>query len=40
MLVNYLKGTNGDKINTLLAAAANNMNKWMAMKKKEIIFAF
>lgn len=40
MLVNYLKGTKGDKINTLLAAAAYNMNKWMAMKKKEIIFAF
>ncbi len=40
MLINYLKGTNGDKINTLLAAAAYNMKKWMAMKKKKIIFAF
>lgn len=40
MLINYLKGTNGDKINTLLAAAVYNMKKWMAIKKKEIIFAF
>ena len=36
MLRNYLKGTNGDKINTLLAASAYNMRKWMRMKKEEI----
>ena len=35
MLRNYLKGTNGDKINTLLAASAYNMRKWMRMKKEE-----
>jgi IS5 family transposase len=33
---NYLKGTNGDKINTLLAAAAYNMVKWMRLKQQEI----
>ena len=36
MLRNYLKGTQGDHINTLLAAAAYNMMKWMRMKRKEI----
>ena len=35
MLRNYLKGTNDDKINTLLAASAYNMRKWMRMKKEE-----
>jgi IS5 family transposase len=39
MLRNYLKGTNGDKINTLLAGAAYNMKKWMAIKRDEILFA-
>lgn len=39
MLRNYLKGTNGDKINTLLAASAYNMKKWMRMKR-ENIFVF
>jgi hypothetical protein len=38
MLRNYLKGTAGDKINTLLAAAAYNMMKWMRMKREEILF--
>jgi len=36
MLRNYLKGTAGDKINTLLAAAAYNMMKWMRLKQQEI----
>ena len=35
MLRNYLKGTAGDQINTLLAASAYNMMKWMRMKRKE-----
>jgi IS5 family transposase len=33
---NYLKGVSGDKINTILAAAAYNMMKWMRLKKQEI----
>ena len=33
---NYLKGTAGDKTNTLLAAAAYNMIKWMRLKQQEI----
>jgi len=37
MLRNYLKGTAGDQINTLLAAAAYNMNKWMRLKRQEIL---
>lgn len=36
MLRNYLSGTAGDKINTLLAATAYNMRKWMRLKKEEI----
>jgi len=41
MLRNYLKGTAGDKINTLLAASAYNMMKWMRLKRQEIlIFSF
>jgi IS5 family transposase len=32
---NYLKGVSGDKINTILAAAAYNMMKWMRMKQQE-----
>lgn len=36
MLKNYLKGTAGDGINTLLAAAAYNMMKWMRIKRQEI----
>jgi IS5 family transposase len=38
MLRNYLKGTAGDKINTLLAASAYNMMKWMRLKREEILF--
>ena len=41
MLRNYLKGTAGDQINTLMAATAYNMMKWMRMKRQEIfIFIF
>jgi IS5 family transposase len=32
---NYLKGVSGDKINTILAAAAYNMMKWMRLKQQE-----
>jgi IS5 family transposase len=38
MLRNYLKGTAGNKINTLLAASAYNMMKWMRMKREEFLF--
>lgn len=38
MLRNYLKGKAGDQINTLLAAAAYNMMKWMKLKRQEILF--
>jgi IS5 family transposase len=38
MLRNYLKGTAGDAINTLLAASAYNMMKWMRLKRQEILF--
>ena len=37
MLRNYLGGTAGDQINTLLAAAAYNMKKWMRLRREEII---
>jgi IS5 family transposase len=37
MLRNYLSGTAGDQINTLMAAAAYNMKKWMRLKKEEMI---
>jgi IS5 family transposase len=37
MLRNYLSGVAGDKINTLLAAAAYNMKKWMRLKRKELL---
>jgi IS5 family transposase len=33
---NYLKGVSGDKMNTILAAAAYNMMKWMRWKQQEI----
>ena len=36
MIRNYLSGTAGDQINTLLAATAYNMKKWMRLKKEEI----
>ena len=34
---NYLSGTAGDKINTLLAATAYNMKKWMRLKRQELL---
>jgi IS5 family transposase len=37
MIRNYLSGTAGDQINTLLAAAAYNMRKWMRLKRQEIL---
>jgi len=37
MLRNYLKGTSGVQINTLLAAAAYNMMKWMRVKRQEML---
>ena len=36
MLRNYLSGAESDQINTLLAAAAYNMKKWMRLKREEI----
>ena len=37
MIKNYLSGTAGDQINTLLAATAYNMRKWMRLKRQEIL---
>ena len=37
MIRNYLSGTAGDQINTLLAATAYNMKKWMRLKRQEIL---
>jgi transposase, IS5 family len=37
MIRNYLSGTAGDQINTLLAATAYNMGKWMRLKKEEMM---
>jgi IS5 family transposase len=37
MIRNYLSGTAGDQINTLLAAAPYNMKKWMRLKRQEIL---
>ena len=37
MIRNDLSGTAGDQINTLLAAAAYNMKKWMRLKRQEIL---
>jgi IS5 family transposase len=37
MLRNYLSGSAGDKINTLLAVAVYNMKKWMRMEKQKIL---
>ena len=38
VLRNYLKGTAGRTINTLLVASAYNMMKWMRLKRQEILF--
>jgi IS5 family transposase len=40
MIRNYLSGTAGDQTNTLLAAAAYNMMKWMKLKRQEILNLF
>jgi hypothetical protein len=37
MLRNYLSGVAGDKIKTLLTAAAYNMKKWMRLKREELL---
>jgi len=37
MLRNYLSGPAGDQTNTLLAAAAYNMKRWMRYKQQEIL---
>jgi transposase, IS5 family len=37
MLRNYLSGSAGDQTNTLLAAAAYNMKKWMRLRREEMI---
>jgi IS5 family transposase len=37
MIRNYLSGTAGYQINTLLAATAYNMKKWMRLKREEIL---
>lgn len=37
MIRNYLSGTAGDRINTLLAATAYNMRKLMRLKRQEIL---
>jgi IS5 family transposase len=37
MMRNYLSGTAGDKISTLLDATVYNMEKWMRLKKEEIL---
>ena len=38
MLRNYLKGAARDQINTLMAAAAYNMMKWIRLKQQELLF--
>jgi hypothetical protein len=37
MMRYYLSGTAGDKISTLLDATVYNMEKWMRLKKEEIL---
>jgi len=37
MIRNYLSGTAGDQINTLLAAAVYNMKKWMRLEKQKML---
>lgn len=37
ILRNYLSGTVGDQINSLLAGAAYNMKKWMRLEKQKIL---
>jgi hypothetical protein len=40
MLRNYLKGTEGDKINTIMAAVAFDIMKKLKGIKKAILFVF
>ncbi len=40
MLRNYLKGTEGDKINTIMAAEAFNIMKKLKGIRKAILFVF
>jgi hypothetical protein len=35
--MNYISATAGDQTNTLLAAAAYNMKKWMRLKQQELL---
>ena len=39
MLRNYLKGTRGDAINTMMAAAGYNLRHWIIKREEEITFA-
>jgi len=39
MLRNYLKGTRGDAINTMMAAAGYNLRHWIIKREEELIFA-
>lgn len=40
MLRNYLKGTRGDAINTMMAAAGYNLRHWIIKWEEKLIFAF
>lgn len=40
MLRNYLKGTNGDQLNTILAGTGFNLKKMLNRIKKQILFVF
>jgi hypothetical protein len=37
MIRNFLSWSEGDIINTLLAATAYNMRKWMRLRREEIL---
>ena len=39
MLRNYLKGTRGDAINTMMAAAGYNLRHWIIKREEDLIFA-
>jgi len=39
MLRNYLKGTRGDAINTMMAAAGYNLRHWIIKREEELLFA-
>jgi len=40
MIRNYLKGTEGDMINTIMAATAFNMMKKLRRQRESILFVF